>query len=65
MTVQENTNYYLDQYFERLGDDMATQSWRNALEASITINSGNWVSLGSLYDLWKVTVEMSEGLVDL
>ena len=43
---------------------MATQAWRNALEASITNNLGNWVSWGSLFDLWKVTVEGSEGHVD-
>ena len=34
------------------------------MEASITNNSGNWVSWGSLFDLWKVTVEGSEGHVD-
>ena len=64
MALPDHTNYYLDQFFERLGDDMATQAWRNALEASITNNSGNWVSWGSLFDLWKVTVEGSDGFVD-
>ena len=59
MTVQEGPNYYLDQFFVRLGDDTATQAWRNALEASIANNLGNWVSWTSLFELWKARVEGS------
>ena len=64
MTIQEGQSYYIDQFFQRLGDDTATLAWKGALEASITNNSGNWVPLSTLFQLWKFTVEGWEDFVD-
>ena len=64
MTIQEGQSYYIEQFFQRLGDDTATLAWKGALEASITNNSGNWVPWSTLFELWKSTVEGREDFVD-
>ena len=61
---QEAQGYYIDQFCERLDDQTAVLAWKEALEACVGSNSGNWIQWSTLFELWKTVKVGSEDLED-